>query len=58
MPWQQTKSLTNDEVYAVSAYILRLNGIIGDNDVLNAMTLPKVAMPNRDGFISLYPNKK
>src|SRR5215471_17581015 len=58
MPWQQTKSLTNDEVYAVSAYILRLNGIIGENDVLNAMTLPKVAMPNRDGFISLYPNKK
>ena len=58
MPWQQPKSLTNDEVYAVSAYILRLNGIIGENDVMNATTLPKVAMPNRDGFIPLYPNKK
>ena len=58
MPWQQPKSLTNDEVYAVSAYILRLNGIIGENDVINATTLPKVAMPNRNGFISLYPNKK
>jgi cytochrome c len=58
MPWQQPKSLTNDEVYAVSAYILRLNGIIGENDVMNATTLPKVAMPNRDGFISLYPTKK
>ena len=58
MPWQQPKSLTNDEVYAVSAYILRLNGIIGENDVMNATTLPKVAMPNRGGFISLYPNKK
>ena len=58
MPWQQPKSLTNDEVYAVSAYILRLNEIIGDNDVMNATTLPKVAMPNRDGFISLYPDKK
>jgi S-disulfanyl-L-cysteine oxidoreductase SoxD len=58
MPWQLPKSLTNDEVYAVSAYILRLNGIIGDNDVMNATTLPKVTMPNRDGFISLYPNKK
>jgi cytochrome c len=42
----------------VSAYILRLNGIIGENYVLNATTLPKVAMPNRDGFIPLYPNKK
>ena len=58
MPWQQPKSLTNDAVYAVSAYILRLNGIIGENDVMNATTLPKVAMPNRDGFISLYPDKK
>ena len=45
------------EVYALSAYILRLNGIIGDNDVMNAETLPKVKMPNRDGFIPLYPAK-
>ena len=58
MPWQQPKSLTNDEVYAVSAYILRLNGIIGENEVMNASTLPKVMMPNREGFISLYPGKK
>jgi mono/diheme cytochrome c family protein len=58
MPWQQPKSLTNDEVYAVTAYILRLNGIIGEDDVMNETTLPKVAMPNRDGFISIYPNKK
>ena len=58
MPWQQPKSLSNDEVYAVSAYILWLNGIIGENDVMNATTLPKVAMPNRDGFIPLYPDKK
>ena len=42
MPWQQPKSLTNDEVYAVTAYILSLNKIIGENDVLNAETLPKV----------------
>lgn len=58
MPWQQPKSLTNDEVYAVSAYILRLNGIIGENEVMNAGTLPKVMMPNRDGFIPLYPGKQ
>ena len=57
MPWQQPKSLTNDEVYAVTAYILALNRIIGDNDVMNAEALPKVKMPNRDGFVSLYPDK-
>jgi cytochrome c len=58
MPWQQPKSLTNDEVYAVSAYILRLNGIIGENEVMDASTLSKVTMPNREGFIPLYPGKK
>ena len=50
MPMPAPKSLTNDEVYAVSAYLLNLNGIIGANDVMNAQTLPKVAMPNKDGF--------
>jgi S-disulfanyl-L-cysteine oxidoreductase SoxD len=57
MPWTATKSLTDDEVYAVSAYVLRMNNIIGDNDVMDAKTLPQVKMPNRDGFIPLYPNK-
>jgi cytochrome c len=57
MPWQQPKTLTDDEVYAVTAYILALNKIIGENDVMNAQTLPKVKMPNRDGFISKYPEK-
>ena len=49
MPWPQPKSLSNDEVYAVTAYILALNKIIGDNDVMNAETLPKVqhAQPRR-----------
>jgi cytochrome c len=51
MPWTNPKSLTNDEVYAVSAYLLNLNGIIGENDVMNAQTLAKVSMPNKDGFI-------
>ena len=51
MPFQDSKSLTNDEVYAVSAYILSLNEIIGKDDVLDAQSLPKVRMPNRDGFI-------
>jgi cytochrome c len=51
MPWDHPKSLTNDEVYEVSAYILNLNGIIGSDDVLDAQSLPKVKMPNRDGFV-------
>ena len=54
MPFQETKSLTPDELYAVSAYILHLNGIIRNEDVIDAESLPKVMMPNRDGFI-LFP---
>ena len=57
MPWQQPKTLTDDEVYAVTAYILALNKIIGENDVMNAQTLPRVQMPNRDGFIPRFPDK-
>ncbi|MBI3512639.1 MAG: cytochrome c [Proteobacteria bacterium] len=55
MPWQQPQSLSDSEVYAVAAYILNLNGIIGDADVLDATTLPKVKMPNRDNFFIVYP---
>jgi len=51
MPLQNPKSLTDDEVYAVSAYILSLNGIISDSAQMNAQTLPQVKMPNRDGFV-------
>ncbi len=57
MPWNQPKTLTNDETYAVVAYVLNLNGIVKDGEVLNKDTLAKVRMPNRDGFIELYPNK-
>jgi S-disulfanyl-L-cysteine oxidoreductase SoxD len=58
MPWPQPKSLTADETYAVTAYLLALAKIIGENDVMNAQTLPKVQMPNRDGFVSKYPEKR
>ena len=47
MPYNESKTLTNDELYAVAAYILQLNGIIGENDTMNAQTLPKVRMPNQ-----------
>ena len=57
MPYNESKTLTNDELYAVAAYILQLNGIIGENDTMNAQTLPKVRMPNRDGFVTFVPAK-
>jgi cytochrome c len=51
MPFTESKSLTNDEVYAVAAYLLSLNGVIAEGDTMDAQTLPKVRMPNRDGFV-------
>ena len=50
MPWDRPKSLTDEEVYAVAAYVLYLNGVIGQDEVLDAQSLPKVKMPNREGF--------
>lgn len=55
MPFSSPGSLTNDEVYSVVAYILSEGKIIKPTDVMNAQSLPKVAMPNRDGFI---PDKR
>jgi len=55
MPYDKPQSLSNEEVYAVGAYILWLNGIIGESDTMNAKSLPKVRMPNRDGFVNYWP---
>ena len=57
MPWRQPRSLTNEEVYALTAYILSLNKLIGESETINAQTLPKVRMPNRDGFIVRFPDR-
>ena len=57
MPWPKPRSLTNEEVYALTAYILSLNKLIGENDAMNAQTLPKVRMPNQDGFIVRFPDR-
>jgi cytochrome c len=54
MPYVESKSLSPDETYGVVAYILNLNGVVGDTDVINAQTLPNVKMPNRDGFIPFH----
>ena len=50
-PFDEPGSLTPDQVYAVTAYLLYLNGIIGEQDVMDAKTLPLIKMPNRDGFV-------
>ena len=55
MPYDAPASLTNSQVYAVTAYILAQNGIIGEIDEINASTLPLVTMPNRDGFVRYWP---
>jgi cytochrome c len=51
MPLNESKTLADDEGYALVAYLLQLNGIIGESDTMDAQSLPKVRMPNRDGFV-------
>ena len=57
MPYNMPRSLTDDKVYSLTAYILALNKLIGDNDVIDAKTLAQVKMPNRDNFIMPYPDR-
>ena len=52
MPFNQPGTLSHDEVYAVAAYVLFLNDIVGEKQELNAKSLPLIKMPNRDGFVS------
>ncbi|MCL8488102.1 MULTISPECIES: c-type cytochrome [Bradyrhizobium] len=51
MPYQAPGSLSNDDTYAVAAYILSLNGILPADGKLDRDSLPRVKMPNRDGFV-------
>lgn len=51
MPADAPKSLSDNEVYQVTAYLLFLNGIVGEETVLDRVSLPAVMMPNRNGFI-------
>jgi len=51
MPFDHAGTLTVDEVYGATAYMLFLNGIVGEQDILDQTTLPQVKMPNRDGFV-------
>jgi S-disulfanyl-L-cysteine oxidoreductase SoxD len=63
MPFDHPGTLTAGEIYGATAYLLFLNGIIGERDVIDQTTLPKVAMPNRNGFTAdprpdIGPKKK
>ena len=58
MPPGEEGSLSADQVYAVTAYLLYRNGIIQENDVLDAKSLPKIQMPNRKGFVPAKPEWK
>jgi len=57
MPFTQPRSLSDQEVYALTAYLLAANKLIGDGDEMNAATLPKVQMPNRGNFVIRFPDR-
>lgn len=54
MPMTAPGSLTDDEVYAVTAYLLYLNDLVDKEAVLDKASLPEITMPNEDGFINSY----
>lgn len=54
MPYTTPGLLTNDEVYAVTAYLLYLNEIVDENTEIDASSLPRIRMPNRDNFVPAY----
>lgn len=58
MPITAPQSLTNDEAYAVTAYLLSIDGVVPKDAVLDAKSLPRVKMPNRDGFVRYWPSPR
>jgi len=55
MPWQLPRSLSDDEAYALTAFLLAQNKLIGPSEAMDAKSLPKVRMPNEGGFIDRFP---
>jgi cytochrome c len=51
MPYWSPGTLTTDQVYALTAFILQMNGVIPAETILTETTLARVRMPNRDGFV-------
>lgn len=58
MPLNAPRSLSADQVYALTAYLLEINGLLAQGTVLDKKTLPAIRMPNRDGFIRLWPESQ
>lgn len=58
MPLNAPRSLSDETVYAVTAYLLYINGLIGETTEMNAKTLPEIRMPNREGFVRIWPNSR
>lgn len=56
MPYQAPMSLSNDDYYAITAYVLHLNDIVAADEEIDAASLPGIVMPNRDGFVNAYPD--
>ena len=52
MPFDKPGTLTRDQVYSLTAYILFLNGLVAENALIDAHSLPKIQMPNRNGFVA------
>jgi cytochrome c len=57
MPWPNPRTLSDDEVYALTAFILAGNKLIPPDAVMDAKSLPKVQMPNKDEFIIKFPDR-
>ena len=57
MPFNAPRSLSDHEVYALTAYILALNKLIDEKTAMDAQSLPQVKMPNRDNFTMPYPDR-
>jgi mono/diheme cytochrome c family protein len=57
MPWPQPRTLSSEEVYSLCAYVFSLNKFIGENDTMDAQSLPKVKLPNKGNFIIKFPDQ-
>ena len=57
MPWPTLHTLTDNEVYAICAYLLAVNNLIPQDQAMNAQTLPQVKMPNHDNFIIKFSDR-
>ena len=55
MPLNAPQSLTDDQVYGLSAYILFMNGLVAEDQRMDAESLPAVEMPNQAAFFQVYP---